>query len=83
MSKKQKLGAVQLDELDYLRLVQARGAVDAAMLHAQRVVAEADSAVKAAQAAFVVALHAAAKQYKFDPGVSRQFDDEHFRLIPE
>lgn len=79
----QRDAGIQLDELDYLRLVKARGDVDAAMLNAQKVVADADKVVRAARQEFIAALGVVAKKYQFDPAVSHRFDDEGFRLFPE
>jgi hypothetical protein len=75
--------AVQLDELDYLRLVQARGRIHAAMLDGQKVVAEAEGRVQSARAEFETAISAAAKKYKFDATASHRMDDDTHRLIPE
>lgn len=82
-ARRQTAAGVQLDELDYLRLVKARGAIDAAMLDGQRVVQEAEKKVQAARQAFVAALADAGKKYGFDPRVSHRMDDDACRLIPE
>jgi hypothetical protein len=75
--------AIQLDELDYLRLVLRRSHVDGAMLEAQKVMAEAERNVKATGAAFKDALKIAAEKYGFDAEQNYSFDDDTHRLIPE
>jgi hypothetical protein len=74
---------VQLDELDYLRLVKARGAINAAMLDGQRIVAEAEQRVQAAREGFAAALAVAGKKYGFDLKVSHRMDDDLYQLIPD
>jgi hypothetical protein len=74
---------VQLEELDYLRLVKARAAIDAAMLDGQRVVQEAEKRVQAARVSFVTALGVAGKKYGFDPTRPHRMDDDTHRLTPE
>lgn len=78
-----RAAGVVLDEIDYLRLVQARGRVDAAMLSGQRVIMEAEAKVKAASAEFARVLGSLAKTYKFDATKNHQMDDDTHRLIPE
>lgn len=74
---------IVLDELDYLRLVKARGDINAAILDGQRAVQQAEQRVQAAREAFVAKLNEAGKKYDFDPAISHRMDDDTCQLIPE
>jgi hypothetical protein len=71
--------AVQLDELDYLRLVLKRSHVQSAQLARQ----DADRAELSARRVFEDALAEAGTKYGFDATASHRMDDDTHRLIPE
>jgi hypothetical protein len=71
--------AIQLEELDYLRLVLARSHIQAAETAAEA----AGRNVQAARASFEKALGVAAAKYGFDATKSHRMDDDTHRLIPE
>lgn len=85
--RQDRRAGIQLEELDYLRLLQARAAVDAALLEGGQTVrdaiAAAEEKVQTARALAMKALAVAGKKYKFDPAISLRFDDARHMLIPD
>jgi hypothetical protein len=77
---------IVIDELDYLRLAQARGKVNEAVLQGQAEVQQAqglaEQRVKGAQAALATMVKTLGRKYNFDAMAEYRTDDKRNMLLP-
>jgi hypothetical protein len=77
---------IVLEELDYLRLAQARGKVNEAVLQGQAEVQQAqglaEQRVKGAQTALATMVKTLGRKYNFDAMAEYRTDDKRNMLLP-